>query len=210
MDESTQGGQQDKPKVKTSHGRRLLIAVGLLFVLAAVGLLGQRVVASFFAGKTTQGVLSQLNERMPESYVGWSKPKIKPKDTSMATENVQGYDYIGTIAIPTLDIDLPVNAVLDSDRLTLSPCCYSGSYVTDDLIICGEGYSTHFGNINTVGIKDEVRLAAVDGVMHRYIVSNVEIDRLEDIDKIFDDWDLALFTFNADGTVQVVRCIRTQ
>jgi hypothetical protein len=52
-----------------------------------------------------------------------------------------------------------------------------------------------------VGIKDEVRLASVDGVMHRYIVSNVETIRLEDIDKIYDDWDLALFTFNADGTV---------
>ena len=206
MDETSQGDQ--KPKTTISRGRRLLVVAGLLFVVAAIGLLGQRVALSFFVGKSTQGVLDQLNDQMPESYVAWSIPKIRPKDTSMATKSVQGYDFIGTLAIPTLDIELPVNATLDGDRLALSPCCYEGSYVTDDLIICGEGYATHFGNISTVGIKDEVRLASVDGVMHRYIVSNVETIRLEDIDKIYDDWDLALFTFNADGTVLVVRCIR--
>jgi hypothetical protein len=49
---------------------------------------------------------------------------------------------------------------------------------------------------------------AVDGSTVRYIVSNIEDDRLEDISTVVDDWDLTFFTFNADGTCIVVRCIR--
>lgn len=48
----------------------------------------------------------------------------------------------------------------------------------------------------------------MDGVLYRYVVSNVETDRMEDITAIMDDWDLTLFTFNADGSCCVVRCVR--
>ena len=190
--------------------RRWLVVLGIALVCAAAGMLGHRFVTSAMAGKTTDGILAQLTARMPQSYKAPSTSKIKPKDVGMPVLDVQGFNYVGTIAIPTLGLDLPVCANLDNERLLLSPCCYAGSYITDDLIICGEGYSSHFGNIQSVGIKDEVRLVTVDGTLYRYIVSNVETDRLQDIDKIYDDWDLALFTFNADDTVCVVRCIRSQ
>ena len=48
----------------------------------------------------------------------------------------------------------------------------------------------------------------MEGVLYRYVVSNVETDRMEDITAIMDDWDLTLFTFNADGSRCVVRCVR--
>lgn len=75
-------------------------------------------------------------------------------------------------------------------------------------MICGEGYARHFGSIGSLGIHDEVRLQTVDGVLYRYVVSNVETDRMEDITAIMDDWDLTPFTFNADGSCCVVRCVR--
>ena len=92
--------------------------------------------------------------------------------------------------------------------LRISPCRFEGSYVTNDIVICGEGYARHFGSIGSLGIRDEVRLQTVDGVLYRYVVSNVETDRMEDITAIMDDWDLTLFTFNADGSCCVVRCVR--
>ena len=163
-------------------------------------------------------MLRQLNEERPEPFTAETAARLSAsrnpnanryvEDATMPTIKIGPYEYIGSLAIPVLNIDLPVASETDDARLRISPCRYQGSYLTSDLIICGEGYAGHFGAIGSLGIRDEVRFVAADGAMYHYIVSNIETDRQEDIDAIIHDWDLTLFTFNVDNTVRVVRCVR--
>lgn len=215
------------PRKKQRRSHRGLIILGAALICVAVVLVVSGVFDSLRAQAASNAILLTLDQKRPEPYavdppsglekVGDSgvmvpqKPEAskQERDQGMPIERIGDYDYVGSIAIPTLGIYLPVAAQTDDARLRISPCLYSGSYLTDDLVICGEGYSSHFGSLGSVGIRDEVRFVAADGAMYRYVVSNVETDKLDDMNNIMDDWDLTLFTFNADGTCCVVRCIRT-
>ena len=50
----------------------------------------------------------------------------------MPTAQIDGYDYIGTLTIPALELELPVMAQWDYDRLTIAPCRQFGTTQTDD------------------------------------------------------------------------------
>ena len=187
---------------------KLLFAVALTLFVMAAWLSAVNVVESYRAGRASNRLLGQIVEEMPhEPQAG--EPMLGPEEAAMPTLAVDGADYLGILSIPPLDLELPVALELSDELLHLSPCAYAGSYLSDDLIICGEGYESHFGRLRTLGISDELKLTTVDGSSIEYIVSNVEVDRLEEIDAIMDDWDLALFTYNIDGTCLVVRCVRS-
>ena len=51
---------------------------------------------------------------------------IDPR-VSMPTAEVEGYDYIGVLSIPVLDLELPVMDSWSYPQLKLSPCRYEGS-----------------------------------------------------------------------------------
>ncbi len=204
--------------MRRSSRARVFVAVGAIMLAVAAVLAASGVFDDLQATHASATVLRQLNERRPKPFTADAPAQLSAsrnpdasryvEDASMPAEAVGSYDYIGSIAIPVLGIDLPVASETDDERLRISPCRYQGSYLTSDLIICGQGYAGHFGMIGTLGIRDEVRFVTVDGAMYHYIVSNIETDRLEDIDAIMHDWDLTLFTFGAGDSVRVVRCVR--
>lgn len=187
-----------------------IMVLGIALVVGAVGMLVYRECQSYAAGAASARVLARIKELAPDTYDPTAYyGRMNPDDTAMPAVVVDGRDYVGSLAIPKLGLNLPVASQSTDDTLRISPGCYQGSYKAHDLVVCGEGYATHFGHLGSLGIRDEVRLATVDGRVYRYMVSNIESDRLEDIDAILHDWDLTLFTFNADGTCLVVRCVRT-
>lgn len=59
-----------------------------------------------------------------------------------------GEEYVGTITIPTLNIELPVMFEYSYTRLKKAPCRYYCNIYTNDLIICAHSYKTHFGELN--------------------------------------------------------------
>lgn len=192
-------------------GQAFLVAGTVLLGVIAILLLG-RGCESLHASKSSSDVLVEVTEQIPvtnheDTEIAWDDEQ---DERTMPTVCVGDYGYIGTLTLPTIDVEVPIASECDDARLRVSPCRYAGNYYLDDLVICGQGYSGHFGLIGSLGIRDEVRLLAVDGTLYRYVVSNVETDHLEDIDAIIDDWDLTLFTFNADDTCLVIRCIRTE
>jgi sortase A len=187
-----------------------LLVVGGLMIVVSMSMLAAGVLGGLGAARRSDAVLAELAERPRTPSVDHSATGANGDKGAMPAEIVEGNEYIGTIEFPTMDLRLPVAGYYSDELLRVSPCRYEGSYVTNDLVVGGEGYASHFGRIGTLGIRDEVRLTTVDRVLIRYVVSNVETDRLEDITAILHDWDLTLFTFNADGTCCVVRCVRTE
>ena len=144
-------------------------------------------------------------------------------DAVMPMVNIDGYNYIGTIQLPTLGLNLPVMASWDYDRLKISPCRYSGSYYTDDLVICAHNYQRHFSPIKNIAIGAEVTFINTEDEIFHYIVSNRETIEPTAIDQMVEnlnnskeegigqDWDMTLFTCNTGGQTRcAVRCIRAE
>jgi len=128
----------------------------------------------------------------------------------MPVEVIDGYRYIGVLEIPGLDLSLPVMEEWDETRLKISPCRYTGSYYTDDLVICGHNYASHFSAIKWIDIGERVLFKAVDGVVYEYIVTNREVlqpRQVEDMIESEADWDLTMFTCTTGGQTRcAVRC----
>jgi sortase A len=125
----------------------------------------------------------------------------------MPTEEIDGNQYIGVIE--TKDFCLPVMNSWDYDKLKISPCRYAGSYLTDNLVICGHNYATHFSPVKWMHIGDEVDFTTVTGKSYHYVVSNIETIEPEHITQMTgtSDWQLTLFTCNTGGLSRcAIRC----
>lgn len=132
------------------------------------------------------------------------------KSEKMNTININGYDYIGSIVIPSLNLELPVMSEFDYNRLKIAPCRYYGSVHTNDFIICAHAYKTHFRYITELKQKDKIIFTDVDGQNYVYEVLDIEFLRPDEVSRMIDnEFDLTLYTCTLDGNHRVtVRCNR--
>ena len=133
---------------------------------------------------------------------------IDPFDEEMTTKEINGYDYIGYISIPALNVDLPVMSEWDYGRLKIAPCRYYGSTKTDNLVIAAHNYIVHFKYLNRLKAGDKITFTDMDAVVHKYKVDLVEQLLPTDVDKVKDSGDdLILYTCTYGGAKRiVVRC----
>lgn len=215
--------------------RKIFIVSGIILIAAGCVLTAYNVSEDYKASSAAASVLSKIDEQRKElssaqendpsaenngsgensdiSFEIWeSEPdesNIDP-DTPMPTVDVDGYLYIGTLVLPPLEIELPVADNWDYDRMRISPCRYSGSFYSDDLVICAHNYSSHFRDIGSMQVGDKVIFIDVLGNEFHYKVGLVETLSSTAVDEMTSsDWDLSLFTCNYSGMARVtVRCER--
>lgn len=189
------------------------MGVGVLLLLMALLLTGYNVWDGTRAARAAQAVLEKLEEELP------SKPQLQkfpplteePAIPSMPTVLIDGYEYIGVIEIPSEQISLPVMAECDMDRLKITPCAYSGSYFTNDLVIAGHNYGRHFSPLKWVGLDSDVYFTTVENITYHYTVDSVSALAPEAVDEMVErtNWDLTLFTCTTGGQKRcTVRCVR--
>ena len=77
-------------------------------------------------------------------------------DLEMPVVMLDGYEYVGYVEIPALELKLPVMSDWDYNRLTLAPCRQFGSSRTDDLVIAAHNYESHFGHLKDLSVGDAV------------------------------------------------------
>ncbi len=203
------------------RGGKGRLVFGTLLICAAVFLIVYNMRESDRAGEESSQILSVLDEVIEENvedvnnlpYPIWDPLIPEEVERVMPTEEIYGYRYIGVLEIPGLDLSLPVMEEWDETRLRISPCRYTGSYYTDDLVICGHNYATHFSAIKWIDIGEKVIFRAVDGIEYRYIVTNREVLQPKEVDAMIDseaEWDLTLFTCTTGGQTRcTVRCERS-
>ena len=198
----------------------LLITLGILLIAAAVGLAGYNLWDASRAQKAAEEITGQLISEI-ESKVEDGKtaaPYIDP-NTPMPVEVIDGYEYIGVLEIPSEGLSLPVMKEWDYTRLKISPCRFTGSYYSDDLVICAHNYMKHLGPLLQIGIGEDIYFTNVDGLSIRYIVTNRETVEPTAVEQMIEntsnsetsllDWDLTLFTCNLGGQTRcAVRCSR--
>lgn len=119
--------------------------------------------------------------------------------------NIDGYDYIGYLSIPKLELDLPIMDEWDYDRLKIAPCRQYGSIKGDDLVIAAHNYSNHFGFIGNLKIGDFVQFSEVNGNISYYLVDNVEVISPYDIEKVKSgQWELVMYTCTYSATHRIM------
>lgn len=130
----------------------------------------------------------------------------------MTVVEIDGYGYIGFIAIPSLNLELPVMADWSYPQLQKSPCRYTGSVFTDDLVVMAHNYYSHFGQLSNLHSGDQVIFTDMDGNKLYYEVIALDVlnpTAVEDMTS--GEFDLTLFTCTYGGRSRVtVRCDRVE
>lgn len=184
------------------------IGLGLLLILAALVLTGYNFCEQQRAAETAHQLVTELE---PEAPAGSVVPayQITP-EMEMPTQRIDGRDYIGTLCIPALGLELPIISRWSYPDLRIAPCRYQGSAYTDDLILAGHNYPAHFGNLKTLQAGMEVTFTDMDGNQFRYQVAALETLEPTAIEEMTaGEWDLTLFTCTIGGQSRVtVRCER--
>lgn len=188
----------------------LCMILGSALVLAALALLLWNRAEDRAAGRAAEDVLPQMVKQIEEPVREEASACPDPYDPAMTEVEIDGYGYIGYLSIPSLNLELPVMAQWDYDRLKTAPCRYTGSTKTGDLVICAHNYTQHFGPIGNLVSGDRVAFTDMDGISWQYAVAAVDIlppAAIEDMTA--GDYDLTLFTCTYGGESRVtVRCER--
>lgn len=145
--------------------------------------------------ESTEEVVSETEETESTKY-------------DMTTVTVDGYEYIGYLTIPALDLELSVMSSWSYPKLKVSPCRYSGSIAEGNMVICAHNYSRHFGRIKNLSEGDEVYFTDMDGNTYCYEVAEVTTLAPTAIEEMTSSgYDLTLFTCTYGGKSRVtVRC----
>lgn len=123
-----------------------------------------------------------------------------PYTPEMYVIHTSAGDLVGYITVPSLDLCLPIFSDCDYMKMTMAPCRYSGSIKTNDFVIAGHNYYSHFGRLDRLKIGDEVLFVDANNIRYRFSVKNIEIVLPTDTEKVTGgDYDLTLFTCTYSG-----------
>lgn len=185
------------------------MAIGILCISVAVAILvynnAESKNAQQYSITVMDSLVNVISKNEQKHY------EEDPFDTEMLTAEIDGYDYIGYLLIPKINMELPVMAEWDYTRLKLSPCRYYGSAKTDNLVIAAHNYRSQFGYLGNLVVDDIVMFTDMEGKTLTYKVTVVEILQPTDTNKVKDTGDdLILYTCNYRGDARItVRCSRT-
>ena len=190
---------------------KLFITLGVILIVISISMLIYNKYEDINAGISSKDVLAIIENTMDEiNQENDLDIFVNDYFKEMETTSIKGYDYIGKIIIPKLSLELPIMSEYDYDRLKIAPCRYYGSIYTNDLIICGHSYKTHFRYLNKLKSKDLVVFTDVNNINYTYEVLEIEVLEKTDVEKMINnDYDLTLYTCTNGGIDRLaIRCNR--
>lgn len=198
---------------------KVLVILGCCCVIAAAALYGYNTWISYRAAMASSKLTHSVDALLKKSASSGSDVKedslLNDSDTESAEKSalsmdVNGCEVVGTISLPTIDIELAVLSNWSYVNLNISACRYSGT-PDRQLILLAHDYDSHFGLIYKLKTGDPVRFVDVNGKVYNYKVTGSEIKGKYQLQEIVSgDWDLTLFTCTYGGQNRVVvRCKRT-
>ncbi len=138
----------------------------------------------------------------PEETLPETEPVVL--DPELPVVEMEGYEYVGFLAIPSLELELPVMSDWDYSRLKISPCRQEGSSRTDDLVIAAHNYKTHFGGLKDFKGGEEIHFTDMDGIINFYRVTKIEKLNPQDVMVVLEsEHDLVLYTCTYGGSYRI-------
>ena len=167
----------------------ICIILGVACLLAAVGFVIYNRWEAENAADITQSLLQdvqlvidenktndspQSENDNPDSVENNDLPEDVNMPMEMATIKVDGYDCIGVLSVPVLELELPALTDWSYTKLKKAPCHYYGSYYETDFVIAAHNYAAHFGRLSELRSGDIVIFTDVQGVEYYYEVVLLE------------------------------------
>ena len=179
---------------------------GLILVLAASSLTAYNTWDEKRADDVLNKVLDELDSFDGlNAFEGEENPE---PETDMPILTLDSGTYIGILEIPVLGLRLPVMQEWNYSKLKISPCRYTGSAYTNDMVVAAHNYRSHFGTLDRLQPGDDILFIDMHGNRFHYKVAETEKVMPTEIEyMITGDWDLTLFTCTFGGRARVtVRC----
>ena len=218
--------------MKRNRKGTLWMVCGLILIAAALALAGYNIADEKQAAASASQALAQLQAEIPVVSAAQTEQTSagEPEDTpvsqpdtageveipdhilnpemDMPEQTVNGWNYIGFLEIPALELSLPIISRWSDAALKAAPCRYVGSAYTNDLVIAGHNYRSHFANLKNVPEGSPVYFTDMDGNRFSYEVTLIETLHSTDVEEMQSgDWDLSLFTCTMNGQYRAtVRC----
>lgn len=199
--------------MKKNKAGIICIAIGAALILAALLLLLHNMAEDDLAGKTAINKLSELqdeisereNQLEPTIHVNPYDEDEVAESKEMTVAEIDGYGYIGYLSIPVLKLKLPVMSEWSYPQLKIAPCRQFGSTKSDDLVIAGHNYRTHFGHLSSLRVDDLVQFTDMDGTVSYYVVGEVNTIPPDSTDEVeHSQWALVLYTCTPGGKNRVM------
>lgn len=189
------------------------IVLGICCLVASAGFIVYNRWEAENAQNVSKDLLQNVRENMQEltrEENFQEEPLEIPADVpgEMLTTQVNGYDCIGVLSIPALELELPVLTDWDYVKLRMAPCHYFGSYYEKNFVIAAHNYRSHFGRLSELQPKDLVLFTDVSGTVYVYEVVLLEtLPGIATEEMITSGFDLSLYTCTPGGASRVtVRC----
>lgn len=178
--------------------------IGTALILAALSLVVYNKYEENKAELSAQRALDGIIEKVGDD----AHISALPLPDELESVNIDGYDYIGYIEIPSLELRLPVMADWSYPKLKIAPCHYYGN-LKSGMVIAAHNYEQHFGKIRDLRQGDAVYFIDMSGRAYEYKTAEVEVLEPTAIEEMVSDgWDLTLFTCTYGGQSRVtVRCV---
>ena len=194
------------------------IILGVCCLLASLGLIAYNRWEEEKAQSASMNILLDIRESIPDhsrEETGLEKSDRDesseisadlPKD--MPTTQVDGYDAIGVLSIPVLELELPVLTDWSYAKLKIAPCHYFGSYYEKNFVIAAHNYRSHFGRLSELQSEDIILFTDISGAVHCYEVVLMEtLPGSATEEMIASGFDLSLYTCTPGGGNRLtVRC----
>ena len=182
----------------------LLIAMGVLLIAASMGLYLYNVREDRLAGERARQVVEQMKPSPTPVSMVEATPTPKLPKTNMPVVEIDGNGYIGYVAIPTLEIELPVMSDWSYEKLNVAPCRHAGATFSEDLVIAAHNYAKHFGGLKDLQNGDSVTFTDMDGDVFNYRVALVETVAPTAVEQVLEsEYALVLYTCTYGGKTRV-------
>lgn len=178
------------------------VILGLALVLGAASLFAYNQRENLRAGESVRRVLPKVMEEMQSRPEADTKPL--PESSEMLQVEIDGYNYIGYLSIPALELELPVMGEWDYERLKIAPCRYTGTTMDGGLVILAHNYRKHFGRISGLTAGDAVTFVDMEGQVTGYEVAAVAKIDPTAVDAVTSGgYDLTLITCTYGGQARI-------
>ena len=143
----------------------------------------------------------------PPSEMQPDEPIPAPQPT-MKVVYAKNKPYVGTLQIPSLGLNLPIQAQWSYKKLKHTPCHYSGTAEGGDLVLIAHNYRSHFGRLKDLPVGATIIFTDAEGEVFTYAVDVHEtLPPNQNGYLTAGDWDLSLSTCTVGGAMrEVVRC----
>ena len=178
----------------------IFVTLGVVLILSALLLFLYNEFEDRRAGQQAELLMDEIHSAMAD--VTESQETLPAE---MPVVEIDGYEYIGYLSIPDLELELPVMSEWDYNCLKVAPCRHFGSSRTDDLVIAAHNYKRHFGPLSKLDIGAEIIFTDMEGIENRYALQELSTLAPDAVDAVQNSgYDLVMYTCTSSGATRVV------